>query len=287
MLFVYMNKRILITADDIITGDKFLSLASENITYIKTDVLVCNKPIMWRGNYNNFKKSQIWISGHSDYEITDAIYNKYKHLSKKWFATNINLDTCKVEGVKGSSLYSSIEAIPIGHVNYCNDSIIHQTLGSLDTIVEIMQMPKSIDILCYMNFSINTFPQERQKVYNLFIDKKWMTTDECVPNINSRKNCLIKTRHSRFVLCPRGNGIDTHRLWETLYLGSIPIVKNHPALDNFKELPILWIDDWNDVTEDFLHKEYDRIMNIEWNLEKLTFGYWAEKIKSFCKNDSI
>jgi hypothetical protein len=27
-----------------------------------------------------------------------------------------------------------------------------------------------------------------------------------------------------FILCPRGNGIDTHRLWETLYRGRIPIL---------------------------------------------------------------
>ncbi len=28
----------------------------------------------------------------------------------------------------------------------------------------------------------------------------------------------------RFVVCPRGNGIDTHRLWEAIYLGSTPII---------------------------------------------------------------
>ena len=28
----------------------------------------------------------------------------------------------------------------------------------------------------------------------------------------------------RFCLCIRGNGIDTHRFWESLYLGVIPVV---------------------------------------------------------------
>jgi hypothetical protein len=30
---------------------------------------------------------------------------------------------------------------------------------------------------------------------------------------------------SKFVLCPSGLGFDTYRLWETIILGSIPIVE--------------------------------------------------------------
>ena len=39
---------------------------------------------------------------------------------------------------------------------------------------------------------------------------------------------------SNFVLCPEGNGIDTHRVWEALYSGSIPIVRIETHLKNFK-----------------------------------------------------
>lgn len=28
----------------------------------------------------------------------------------------------------------------------------------------------------------------------------------------------------RYIACPRGNGVDTHRFWETLYRGSLPVV---------------------------------------------------------------
>jgi hypothetical protein len=51
----------------------------------------------------------------------------------------------------------------------------------------------------------------------------------------------------KFVLCPRGNGVDTHRLWEALHLGCIPIVKRDPRLRAFERLPILWVDDWSQV----------------------------------------
>jgi hypothetical protein len=79
-------------------------------------------------------------------------------------------------------------------------------------------------------------------------------------------------------LCPRGNGIDTHRLWETLYMGSIPIVIRHQAFDEFHDLPILFINEWTDVTETFFRTEYMRITNASWNLEKLKFGYWEQKL---------
>jgi hypothetical protein len=50
----------------------------------------------------------------------------------------------------------------------------------------------------------------------------------------------------KFVACPRGNGVDTHRVWETLYRGSIPIVIDDEwsrSLD-YLGLPILRVSDW-------------------------------------------
>jgi DNA-dependent RNA polymerase auxiliary subunit epsilon len=38
-----------------------------------------------------------------------------------------------------------------------------------------------------------------------------------------------------FALCPRGNGVDTHRFWESLYLGVIPVVIKESETDVFYE----------------------------------------------------
>ena len=54
-----------------------------------------------------------------------------------------------------------------------------------------------------------------------------------------------------FVICPEGNGIDTHRLWEALYLKTIPIIKKNkisPFLQK-ANLPILILNDWSDLTK--------------------------------------
>ena len=96
--------------------------------------------------------------------------------------------------------------------------------------------------------------------------------------MEGRKHYLQSVRNHTFVACPRGNGIDTHRLWETLYMGSIPIVKKDLAHSDWLDLPVLWIDDWNQLNEQYLREQEIVIRSREWNMEKLKVGYWIKKI---------
>ena len=60
---------------------------------------------------------------------------------------------------------------------------------------------------------------------------------------------------SRYKFCasPEGNGVDTHRMWECLYLGVVPIVVKDPMLMYwFSMLPILWVDSFEGVTSKLL-----------------------------------
>jgi hypothetical protein len=71
----------------------------------------------------------------------------------------------------------------------------------------------------------------------------------------------------------------THREWETLYMGNIPIMKRDLNMIHYEgKLPILLVNDWKDVTEDFLNLQYDLIKAKQWNEEMLTFTYWKNKI---------
>ena len=81
------------------------------------------------------------------------------------------------------------------------------------------------------------------------------------------------------MICPEGHGIDTHRTWETLYLNSIPIEIRNINNSFYEDLPICLVDSWEEITEDFLNKEYNRINEKKYNLEKLDFNYWLKKIK--------
>ena len=52
--------------------------------------------------------------------------------------------------------------------------------------------------------------------------------------------------HSKFVLCPVGTGVDTHRIYEALYCGAIPVVL-HSDLDHlYKKFPICMLNSWTD-----------------------------------------
>ena len=85
-------------------------------------------------------------------------------------------------------------------------------------------------------------------------------------------------KSSKFVLCPRGNGIDTHRIWESLYMGSIPIVIYENAHQLFTDLPILFINDWDEITYDLLNNKYEEINSQTWNYDKLKIDYWEKFI---------
>lgn len=98
-----------------------------------------------------------------------------------------------------------------------------------------------------------------------------------------------------FVACPQGYGPDTFRTWEALLSGCIPIVSKNPwnnsvhqqksanqtnhAFDLLhKELPVLAIDNWNTLNEEFLHEKSIKICSKKYNLEKLYLDYWCKII---------
>ena len=89
---------------------------------------------------------------------------------------------------------------------------------------------------------------------------------------------LQKVAKSLFVISPPGNGIDCHRIWEALYLGTVPIVEKSSAFRNFTDLPILFIDRWEDVTLDFVKAQIPYFYNHKFDLTKITLPYWKALI---------
>lgn len=78
----------------------------------------------------------------------------------------------------------------------------------------------------------------RQRISDSFIKDDFFSTIQA--RLNRRKYRELLRRH-RFVLCPRGNGMDTHRFWESLYAGSIPIVEESNWSQRLKALKIPFV----------------------------------------------
>jgi hypothetical protein len=265
-----------LTKADFITGDRFLAIAHRNsaqMAYMKMDTLQEGRPIHWRGQLHLPRPALCWISGHSDYPLTVALHDRYKTECRTWFSTNVVYE------------HPDVHPIPLGITNDCADSSVHRIYGNLDIMLDVLQEARPPALRpVYMNFNVGTYPTERQRVWNLFKDVPWVSKGIHAPSMNGRKSFLREIRAHKFVLCPRGNGIDTHRLWETLYMGSIPIVVRHPALRDFMDLPIAWIDDWSDVTPEWLESEYARITTSApaFPHEKLRMSHWERKILDAC-----
>ena len=87
----------------------------------------------------------------------------------------------------------------------------------------------------------------------------------------------------KFVACVRGNGIDTHRLWETLYRGRIPLVESSKWLDSLKylELPIIEVKNWSvDELNRIAETQEARFFDPS-DIEVLWMPYWEKFIKSY------
>lgn len=251
------------TKDDIITTDKYLTAFPHD--YYKMDAIYHNRPIPWRSVWHHPPSSstQLIVSGHSDYPITQEIVNRYP--LARWFGVNKQTHSCK--------------GLPLGITNNTDESGVHRIYGNTDIMVDVANEPRTIKNLVYMNMSIGTYPTERQKVWDMFKDKSWVSVGTPVNTIEGRRSFLRDVRNHEFVLCPRGNGVDTHRIWETLYMGGIPIVVYDIAHSDWTDLPILFINSWEQVTEDYLRHQLERIQNTRWTMKKLLIGYWINHIR--------
>ncbi len=84
---------------------------------------------------------------------------------------------------------------------------------------------KKIDKI-YVNFNDNTYihrSKYKEYIKNLKDEINFFVQE----NNLSYKEYLNELSRYKYCLCPRGNGLDTHRFWECIYLGVVPIVINN------------------------------------------------------------
>lgn len=84
-----------------------------------------------------------------------------------------------------------------------------------------------------------------------------------------------------FVLSPFGNGMDCHRTWETLCLGAIPILKAPSFKSMFTDLPVLIIENWEELNQELLDSTIEEYKTKTFNYDKLSLSYWQKLIKCY------
>ncbi len=86
-------------------------------------------------------------------------------------------------------------------------------------------------------------------------------------------------RH-RFCLCPRGNGIDSHRFWEALYLDAIPVVIRPDWISSYSGFPVVLLNSWDELPLVDWRKTYLRIKSTAYRFHGLSLRHLAEQIRS-------
>ena len=92
----------------------------------------------------------------------------------------------------------------------------------------------------------------------------------------------------RFIICPEGNGLDTHRIWEGILLNTFPILKfsNFTQILQNEGIPAIYIEKWeeiNDFNEKDLNKIYQDLLKIN-TKEYILFNYWRDRINNIRNN---
>jgi hypothetical protein len=269
-----LRKDFMFSTEKVITTDRFLKAFPD--LYHKTDFLF--SPGVWRNTavspYTG--ESSVIVVGHSDYEVNDNHLDALKCISNG----KLKCIFC----VNGNSKSDQMIPIPLGITNNCEDSPMHKIFGNLDQMKAVLELSLSKTNKLYLNINPNTYKKERIRVLELFKVKPYVTYEIPLSSLDGREAYLRRIREHDFVLCPRGNGIDTHRLWETLYMGSIPIVIYSDVHKNLLDLPILFIKEWSEITEELLDKTLSEFDTRLWNMRKLDIEYW---IKLICNHLDI
>lgn len=97
----------------------------------------------------------------------------------------------------------------------------------------------------------------------------------------------------KFLLTPHGRGIQTPKICESIMCETVPVVTDHVTHRELRDLfglPLLIVNDWSDLTEQFLNDQWNAVYSkIDWNNQKSKFlvsNFYNLLQKTKCKQKS-
>ena len=165
--------------------------------FVKTDYVkdVFSSNFWW-------KEEPYYLFTHNSDLHIDESYTKYLECDNlvHWYAQNVRIE------------HERITPIPIG---IANPKWPHGNLEILENNMKTTLKRANV----YCNINPNTNPSWRQSV----LDSIPIHICKHTPILSFDQH-LSLLGNSMFSICPKGNGDDTHRVWESLYLKTIPVV---------------------------------------------------------------
>jgi hypothetical protein len=208
--------------------------------------------------------------GESDSSVPGDALARYLNDDKliAWFALNID------------RVHPKLHPLPIG---ISTPFYSYGDTKNFDWCIQAIPRIKKTGLL-YLNFANRLDVPDRMYVYELFKDKKFCHTitpyEPNMPYPSSHKHFLLQLATHKFILSPRGHGLDCFRTWETLLMGSYPVVKASTLDPLYENLPVVIVNEWEEVTPLLLQSKECEFKNKKFQKEKLYMPYWQEQIQA-------
>jgi len=245
------------TKDFIIYRLNSFKLKDGDLIFCKTDFLFELFSILRK--VKNFRNISI-ITHESDYPISKKLFNLKPKCVKRWYSVNVQYQN------------ENLIEIPLGLANnYSGLNIIPKDCKEFfNSKFEI-----SFKNLVMLNFNPETNIDAREKLKNYFENIDWVNNSSYL----SKDNYIKQLSHSNFVFSPPGWGLDTHRFWEGLYFGAVPIIDSTYDYSKLHIKNYLQYKNFEEITEqklnNFLDKKID--MNLD-SLSVLTIDWWFQNV---------
>lgn len=183
----------------------------QNTKTIKLFIYTHNLDLFVKYILNNLDSSIQYILyiHNSDHSFSD----KYKTLVDSNIITKIYS-----QNIDYSFYNTKLNLLPIG---IANSMWKHGDLVELYSVIKRTYKNKKSKGI-YVNINPSTYPYRK-----VLLDKIKELNSFNLSVSKPYKEYLLELASHRFCLCIRGNGIDTHRFWESLYLGVIPVIINN------------------------------------------------------------
>jgi len=250
-----------------------LNVSNVNANVLSRDgIIFCYTDLLFDlFSYLKFSsRKYILITHWSDHTIDESIFKLKPNCIKKWYGYSVSYKNPAL-----IHMHVGIAPLWIDKNKKINEAYNDWFAENRYTLYNVEKKLNEV----YCNYDINTSLYRcdvRPILENNNVLYKWIDTK------NSFIDYCTEMSQYKFVLSPPGNGIDTHRNLEALYLGCIPIVFKHFMYDQY-DLPFLQIKKYSDITPELLQNYLNYYNNHTFNYESLDFIYWQERIANEMK----
>jgi hypothetical protein len=230
------SRTIVVHEHSSIEGEQLRSLSESRSLFVYADALALFQEHVWPRLSG---RGYVLIANNSDDSVgreqlpwVERAGGKLGH----WFAQNLVAE------------HPKLTPLPIG---LANSSWEH---GDVEALCAARASAEHTGLV-HARFFLGSHPDR---------ERAWKAVTDAFPEVAAEPALshdygayLAELGRHRFCICPRGNGVDTHRFWECQYLGVVPVVERSPHIEIWErlDLPMLVLDDWSELSRARLEAE--------------------------------